>query len=69
MVSLYSLPLYSPLLSSLSNFQTCHKVSSLINPHTRNWDLDLLKALFTPEEARLIKSIPLGSASASDRVI
>ena len=45
------------------------KVSSLINPHTRSWDVDLLRALFKPEEAQLIIGIPLGNASASDRVI
>ena len=31
--------------------------------------MDLLKALFRPEEAQLISSIPLGSASARDKVI
>lgn len=45
------------------------KVSSLINPHTRSWDVDLLRALFKPEEAQLIIGIPLGNTSASDRVI
>ena len=45
------------------------KVNSLINPHTRNWDMDLLKALLTPKEAQLIRSIPLGNASARGRVI
>ena len=45
------------------------KVSTLINPHTRSWDVDLLKALFRPEEAQLISGIPLGSASAKDKVI
>ena len=27
------------------------KVNTLINPHTHSWDVDLLKALFRPEEA------------------
>lgn len=45
------------------------KVSSLINPLTRSWDVDLLQALFKPEEAQLIRGIPLGNALASDRVI
>nr|POE97855.1 hypothetical protein CFP56_35423 [Quercus suber] len=45
------------------------KVSTLINSHTRSWDVDLLKALFRPEEAQLISGIPLGSASARDKVI
>lgn len=45
------------------------KVSSLINPLTRSWDVDLLQALFKPKEAQLIRGIPLGNALASDRVI
>ena len=45
------------------------KVNSLINPHTRSWDEDLLQALFKPKEAQLINDIPLGNASACDRVI
>ena len=45
------------------------KVNSLINPHTCSWDVDLLQALFKPKEAQLINDIPLGNASACDRVI
>ena len=44
------------------------KGSSLINPHTHSWDVDLLQAMFKPEEAQLIRGIPLGNAFACDRV-
>lgn len=45
------------------------KVSSLINPHTQNWDMDLLQAMFQPEEVQLIRSISLGNAFARDKVV
>ena len=45
------------------------QVSSLIKPHTRSWKVELLQALFSLEEANLIRSIPLGNAMAGDKVI
>lgn len=45
------------------------KANSLINAHMRRWDVDLLQALFKPEEVQLIRSISLGDASARDRMV
>ena len=45
------------------------RVNSLINAQTRNWDVDLLQALFKPEEVQLIRGISLGDVSARDRMI
>ena len=41
----------------------------MINAQTRNWDVDLLHALFKPEEVQLIRGISLGDVSARDRMI
>ena len=40
------------------------RVNSLINAHTRNWDVDLLQTLFKLEEVQLIRGISLGDVSA-----
>ena len=45
------------------------RVNSLINGQTRNWDVDLLQALFKPEEVQLIQGISLGDVSTRDRMI
>ena len=45
------------------------RVNSLINAQTRNWDVDLLQALFKPEEVQLIRGISFGDVSARDRMI
>ena len=45
------------------------KVNSLINPHMRSWDVDLLQALFKTEEVKLIRGISLGDASARGKVV
>nr|POF08712.1 hypothetical protein CFP56_04830 [Quercus suber] len=45
------------------------RVNSLINAHTRNWDVDLLQVLFKPEKVKLIRGISLGDASARDRMV
>ena len=45
------------------------RVNSLINAQTRNWDEDLLQALFKPEEVQLIRGISLGDVSVRDRMI
>lgn len=45
------------------------KISLLINSHTRNWDMDLLQALFRLEEVKLIRSIPLGNVSTRDKIV
>lgn len=42
------------------------KVEILINGDTRQWDHGLIEGLFTPEEAELIKSIPLSRCAAED---
>ena len=35
----------------------------------RNWDVDLLQALFKPKEVQLIRGISLGDVSPRDRLI
>ena len=45
------------------------QVSSLIKPHTQSWKVELLQALFSLEEANLIRSIPFGNAIAGNKVI
>lgn len=45
------------------------RVNALINPHMQSWDVDLLQALFNPEEVNLIRGIPLGNTLARDKVV
>ena len=42
------------------------KVEILINGDTRQWDHGLIDGLFSPQEAKLIKSIPLSRCVAKD---
>ena len=56
MPSLQNPSLQSPLTAKLQNATVSH----LINPTTRQWDLQLLPNLFTQLEADLITQIPLG---------
>ena len=42
------------------------KVEILIKEETRQWDYNLINGMFTPEEADLIKSIPLSRCEAED---
>nr|POE57542.1 hypothetical protein CFP56_06602 [Quercus suber] len=42
------------------------KVEILIKEDTKQWDHGLIEGLFTPEEAKLIKSIPLSRCKAKD---
>ena len=41
----------------------------MINAQMQNWDVDLLQALFKPDEVQLIRGISLGDVSARDRII
>ena len=45
------------------------KVSDLINPISRRWEVDLIRGLFLPEEVELILSIPLSHRPTEDKVI
>ncbi|KAL0002087.1 hypothetical protein SO802_015868 [Lithocarpus litseifolius] len=45
------------------------KVSDLINPDSHKWESDLIKGLFTPQEAELILSIPLSQWRTKDKLI
>ena len=44
------------------------RVADLIDPSTRQWDSNMLQGLFAPNEAELIKSIPLCSSSMEDKM-
>ncbi|XP_075662751.1 uncharacterized protein LOC142632211 [Castanea sativa] len=43
------------------------KVSNLINPISRRWEVDLIRGLFPPEEAEVILSIPLSNLPMKDK--
>ncbi|KAL4639442.1 hypothetical protein ACB092_03G218700 [Castanea dentata] len=45
------------------------RVSDLINPFTRTWDLNLVHGLFSPNEAALVLSIPLSRTPMEDKII
>ena len=45
------------------------KVSALIDPITKKWDPYLLNGLFTPEETKLILSIPLCQNAVEDTIM
>ncbi|XP_075658761.1 uncharacterized protein LOC142628577 [Castanea sativa] len=45
------------------------KVRDLINLDSHKWESDLIKGLFTPQEAELILSIPLGQRRTKDKLI
>ena len=45
------------------------KVSAFIDPITKKWDSYLLNGLFTPQEAKLILSIPLCQNAVEDTVV
>lgn len=52
----------SPMIASLEEAT----VDMLINADSRQWNLDLVDGIFTPEEAALIKKIPLVRCEAED---
>ena len=41
-------------------------VDILIDPQTRQWNVEMVEGLFHEEEADLIKQIPLGRSEAED---
>lgn len=41
-------------------------VDILIDPNTRQWIAELVDGLFAPEQAEIIKKIPLGRAASED---
>lgn len=43
------------------------KVSALINPVSKDWDIDLLLGLFARLEVELVSSIPLSHTSVEDK--
>ena len=45
------------------------RVVDLINPVSHRWEPELIKGLFTPQEAELILSIPLSQNQTKDKVI
>ena len=45
------------------------RVSDLINPLTRTWDLHLVQGLLSPDEAALVLSIPLSRTPVEDKII
>ena len=45
------------------------KVSALIDPITKKWDSNMLNGPFTPQEAKLILSIPLCPNAVQDIVV
>ena len=55
----------SPMVES---FQDA-KVRDLINPDLQMWETDLIKGLFTPQEAELILSIPLSQRRTEYKII
>lgn len=54
--------LYSPVVEGLEDAT----VDLLIEIETRTWNVELIYDLFTPQEAQLIKSIPLARSSAKE---
>lgn len=44
------------------------RVSSLIKPPTRSWNVELLQGLFSPKQVNLIRSIPLGNETTKDKI-
>ena len=60
--SLQNPSLQSPFIAELQNAMVSH----LINPTTRQWDVQLLPNLFTQMEADLITQIPLGRTTSED---
>ena len=51
----------------LKSFEN-HTVASLIDPITRRWNEELVDGLFVPEDAELIKKIPLSRNAAEDNL-
>ena len=45
------------------------RVSDLINPSLRKWEVDLVQGLFSPEEAAMVLSIPLSRTPVEDKII
>ena len=44
-------------------------MADLIDPESRQWDLNLLQGLFNPSKENLIKSFPLCNVAMEDKVI
>ena len=45
------------------------RVSDLINPFTRTWDLNLVHGLLSPDEAALVLRIPLSRTPVEEKII
>ena len=58
---------HPPLLSNcpIADFEDS-TVDILIDPQTRQWNVEMVEGLFHEEEAELIKHIPLGRSEAED---
>ena len=54
----------SPCVESMAGA----KVEILIKEDTRQWDHGLIEGMFTPEEAKLMKSIPLSRREVEDNL-
>ena len=52
----------SPIIDSMAGA----KVDILIDERTRQWNHELIEGIFIPEEADLIKTIPLSQQEAED---
>ena len=44
-------------------------VDTLIDQHSRTWDIDILKGFFAPLEVDLILKIPLSSNYVEDKLV
>lgn len=55
-------------LLAMEGFQEA-RVVDLINPVSHKWKPELIKCLFTPQEAELILSIPLSQNLIEDKLI
>ncbi|KAM2964592.1 hypothetical protein FF2_022358 [Malus domestica] len=64
-----SLPLGHPTPSYPTNVTLNTKVSSLICPSTKSWDIEFLRPFISEVEIKAIYDIPLGNCSRRDRLI
>ncbi|KAM2891276.1 hypothetical protein COP2_009594 [Malus domestica] len=64
-----SLPLGHPIPSSPTSVTLNTKVSSLICPSTKSWDIEFLRPFISEVELKAIYDIPLGNCSRRDRLI
>lgn len=64
-----SRPLSNRIQSPIVGLDEEETIDKLFNTGCHSWNCNLINELFIPEEARLIKEIPLGLVDRKDQIV